>query len=140
MITFDVPGIPAPQGSKTPFGTESNPRTKPWRALVSHYAAEAMNGDYMFYSGVPLDVTIQFRFPRPKSHFRTGKNAHLLRDSAPHFKAGKPDVDKLVRAVLDGCTGIIWQDDAQVATVKAHKIFSAAPGAHVRVTEAKVRP
>jgi hypothetical protein len=35
VIRLTVIGIPAPQGSKTPWGSEANPRTRPWRATVA---------------------------------------------------------------------------------------------------------
>ncbi|MFZ1730810.1 MAG: RusA family crossover junction endodeoxyribonuclease [Bacteroidota bacterium] len=55
-----------------------------------------------------------FLLPRPKSHFRSGRNAHLLRETAPRFPTSKPDADKLSRAVLEALTGVAYKDDAQV--------------------------
>jgi Holliday junction resolvase RusA-like endonuclease len=138
MIEFVVPGIPAPQGSKTPWGSESNPATKPWRAMVAHYAHEAMEGRG-FYLADPLVVSILFTFPRPKSHFRTGKHSGVLRDDAPLWKTSKPDLDKLVRAVLDGCTGIVWRDDSQVAFLTVSKVYGDEPCAAVAVVDITVQ-
>ncbi|WP_192496526.1 RusA family crossover junction endodeoxyribonuclease, partial [Chlorobium phaeovibrioides] len=42
-----------------------------------------------------LQVAMQFRFSRPKAHFR-GKN-HELRDDAPYWHTGRPDVDNLAK-------------------------------------------
>ena len=51
----------------------------------------------------PVGVAVHFLFPRPKSHYRTGKNAHLLRAGAPDRPTTRSvgDTDKLCRAILD---------------------------------------
>lgn len=56
---------------------------------------------------------VTFHLPRPKGHYRTGANAHLLRDSAPEQPSVKPDLDKLVRSTMDGLSEAgVWHDDA----------------------------
>jgi crossover junction endodeoxyribonuclease RusA len=77
---------------------------------------------------------LRFVFPRPRSHYRTGKNQHLLRDSAPIWHATKPDVDKLCRAVFDSLSGVLIQDDSQIASLRAEKVYADpedVPGVHV---------
>jgi Holliday junction resolvase RusA-like endonuclease len=139
VITFEVIGIPAPQGSKTPWGSEANPNTRPWRAAIAAAAAEAMKGAEPLAGAVSLWV--RFVFPRPKGHYGTGKNAAKLKASAPFHVAKKPDLDKLVRAVCDGMSGIVFRDDSQVAILSAAKFFGAIgtpwlePGVAVKATE-----
>jgi len=70
---------------------------------------------------------------RPKGHYRTGRNSHLLRDSAPLYPAGVPDLDKLCRAVLDGLTmGGAWKDDSQVINLHAVKKYGV-PGCRIEI-------
>lgn len=131
-VSFTVPGIPAPQGSKSPYGGESNPNTKPWRATVTWHAQQARNGHGVITA--PVGLSAVFTFPRPKSHYRTGKWAAELRPDAPKFKASKPDIDKLLRALCDGITDSgLWRDDAQVATVVATKTYMGDPGVFVEI-------
>ena len=124
-VVIEVRGIPAPQGSKVRnrYGAvyESSRAVKPWR--------EAIRAEVQQQMPAPLAgaVTcwIAFYMARPKGHYRTGRNAHLLRDGAPARPAGKPDVDKLARAVLDGLTdGGAWKDDGQVVTLTALKVYA----------------
>lgn len=126
MITFAVRGIPAPQGSKRAIINrythrvaliESSERVKPWRADIRAAAEEAM-GARSAIEG-PVTLSLSFLMPRPKGHFGTGKNAGRLRDQAPAWPVGKPDLDKLVRAVLDGLKGIVYVDDSQVVQMFA---------------------
>jgi Holliday junction resolvase RusA-like endonuclease len=109
-IRFTVIGLPAPQGSKTPWGSEANPRTRPWRAAVAEKAAQAVD---VPLTG-PVSVIAEFYFPRPKSHYG-GKNANVLKASAPVFVEKKPDADKLARAIGDSLSGVVVRDDAQIA-------------------------
>lgn len=118
-ITITVHGLPAPQGSKRHVGrgvmVESSKKVKPWRQDVKHAAlaiTEALT-DWTVLDG-PLAVAMTFTFDRPKGHYRTGRNAHLLREAAPTRPAGMPDLSKLVRSTEDALTGVVWKDDARV--------------------------
>jgi Holliday junction resolvase RusA-like endonuclease len=124
VITITIAGVPAPQGSKvrTRWGVrEDNPATKPWRMAVAWEATAAMQGAHPL-SG-PLELSALFYFPRPKSHYRTGKHADELKDTAPDYCATKPDADKLLRAIGDALTGIVCRDDAQFVRVTARKLY-----------------
>lgn len=135
-----VPGRPAPQGSKRHVGNgimiESSKAVKPWRQDVREQLLNTHTGAPL---GGPLYVDLLFLLPRPKGHYRTGRNAHLLRDTAPRLPAGKPDIDKLARAVLDaiGSAGT-WGDDAQVTHLSAAKRYadgSQVPGVWIEIEE-----
>ncbi len=121
VIPIVVYGIPAPQGSKAPYGGESNPRTKPWRAAVTAEAAAEMEGRAPLDG--PVKVRAEFYFPRPKSHYGTGKNAVHVKDAAPDFHSVKPDGDKLARAIGDALTGIVFRDDSQIAVWRIVKRY-----------------
>ena len=137
MIEIIVRGIPAPQGSKRHVGggrmIESSKAVGPWREAVrgetQRVASEPVAG--------PVAVRISFMLPRPDGHWRTGRNAHLLRAGAPVHPAGTPDLDKLCRAVLDGLTeGGCWKDDGQVVSLVASKIYApGSPGCEIRISE-----
>ena len=132
VVAFTVHGVPAPQGSKNPWGGEANPRTRPWRAAVSAAAAEEMGEEGVLLG--PVEVRVTFRFPRPKAHYRTGKNADLLRDTAPTFHTSYPDLDKLQRAIGDSLTGVVLRDDKQIARWVVAKEYGDQALAHVYVS------
>jgi Holliday junction resolvase RusA-like endonuclease len=148
-LSFRVNGRPAPQGSKRYLGrpggkgivVESSKKVEPWRADVRAAAEKAVADlfddldEAVFAKGVPVAVQIAFGLPRPKSHYGTGRNADKLKDNAPAYPTGKPDLDKLERAVLDALTGVVWADDSQVAHLSTSKIYDPTPGAVVYVTE-----
>lgn len=43
----------------------------------------------------------------------------------------KPDLDKLIRAVLDALTGIAYTDDSQVVRILAQKSYGSVEGVRV---------
>lgn len=81
----------------------------------------------------PLALDIVFVLKRPKGHFRTGRNAHLLRDSAPAAPTSKPDALKLARAVEDAISTVVWNDDAQIVDGRQRKVFGTPERAEVRI-------
>ncbi len=134
-LDFWVHGVPAPQGSKKHVGrgvmVESSAKVKPWREAVKWAALEAigtMPTDGSRFAISPLRVEVMFVLPRPRGHYRTGKNAHLLRDAAPRRPAAKPDIDKLIRSTFDAMSDArVWRDDSLVVTVLALKVYET-PG------------
>lgn len=132
-ISFRCNGVPQTKGSakafmrpgmKFPVVTNDNAKCKPWQAGVTQAAADTFTGEP--WRG-PVMLTLVFYMPRPKGHYRTGKNAELLRESAPVHHAVKPDLDKLLRAVKDGLKGVVYLDDAQVVWVNARKEYASVP-------------
>lgn len=54
----------------------------------------------------PLQVDLQFWFPRPGT-------PHKKKPNPPLWHTKKPDRDNLDKAVLDCLTGLLWHDDNQ---------------------------
>lgn len=149
-LKIDVYGRPAPQGSKRHVGrgvmVESSRHVKPWRACVQAAAMEALNLERRegFPLAGPLVVSMVFTVARPKGHYRTGRNAHLLREAAPERPAVIPDLSKLLRSTEDALTDAgVWRDDALVVEYeRAAKVYANedpealfAPGARITVRE-----
>lgn len=132
-LIFFVPGIPKPGGSKRVFHnkrtgkamvTDACKTNKDWRAVVANTALYAMSDNkFDKFESEPLHLSVVFFMPRPKGHYRTGKNAHLLRQSAPAYPTTKPDATKLLRALEDALTGILWRDDAQIVLQMVSKKY-----------------
>lgn len=134
MTSFFVPGIPQPGGSKRGFVvngraviTEDAKKSKPWRAVVALAARDAMAGAPPM--DAPLRLVVVFVLPRPKGHF--GRRGLL--PSARPWPSTKPDTTKLLRALEDACTGIVWRDDTQVVQQLAWKVYGPIPGAAVSI-------
>lgn len=138
-VNFAVYGVPQPKGSTRAFVrkgraivTADNPRGRPWAALVADAARQVLGPDHRgpgaatlpFPAGVAVVVGLRFILPRPRSLPKRVR-----------FQTHRPDLDKLVRAVLDPLTGLLWADDGQVVDVSASKHFGLVPGLYVFVTD-----
>ncbi len=131
-VPAEGPWEPAPQGSKKSVGRgrmiESSKYLKPWREKVIEAAervlAEQCEG--IVFDG-SLSVNLRFRMHRGKS----------VRRPLPCVA---PDLDKLVRGVLDGLTqGGLIADDARVTSLTADKSYATPEsGQGVSVTVYKV--
>ena len=120
-----VYGVAQPQGSARlvpvrgyarPFITTDNKKLRPWRQEVAQTALAVMRetGTARLRRDVPVEICVRFLFEKPKS----------VRKSA-HWKTTNPDVDKLLRAVLDALTGIAYEDDAHVCESSLVKAFGS---------------
>lgn len=122
MTFVRVMGLPQQQGSKNPWGGEANKKLAPWRGHVTQTVGEAW-GDQPLLTG-PVKLCVIFCFPRPGSHYGTGRNAGVLKASAPEYKTSAPDLDKLQRAIGDALTGIVFIDDSKVVVWEATKRYA----------------
>jgi Holliday junction resolvase RusA-like endonuclease len=90
---------------------DANKKAKPWQRDVAAAASVQYDGPLLLG---PLRVELIFYRPRLKGHFGSGRNAEVLKDSAPAYPTSRPDALKLARGVEDALTGIVWRDDAQI--------------------------
>ena len=133
-VELFVPGQPIAQGSKRHVGNgviiESNHGPlKLWRNRVALSAGELIRG-HTWQFDRPIAVDLTFVFPRLK-------NAPKHKPTKP--KTSAPDIDKLIRAVFDALTSVLFNDDAQVVDVFARKRYAEIgepAGVHILVTTA----
>jgi Holliday junction resolvase RusA-like endonuclease len=121
-----VHGIPKaqPRPRMTRTGHTYNPDTaKAWK--------EAIQAVFLPIRKEPIDdavyIIVYFYMPRPKGMKKQDA-------TAPHTK--KPDIDNLLKAVMDALTDIkIWRDDSLVYFIQAHKWYAGdMPGAHISIS------
>lgn len=119
-----IPGKPEPQGSKKGFIinnkvvlVESATGLKAWRQKV--YNAFSHNPHGVVFDK-PIYVAMTFSLVQAKSNKKPKPTQ-------------KPDIDKLVRAVLDGMTGSAFGDDSQVTKLIVTKKWGMYPGVGVTI-------
>jgi Holliday junction resolvase RusA-like endonuclease len=134
-IVISVYGLPKTAGSKRVFlvgkaggpqrpivTDDSGAKGRDWRATIQHAIAAVYHEPPL--TG-PLELTCAFTVPRPRGHIgRRGS----VRPSAPGYPTTRPDLTKLLRAVEDAATGLLWADDAQVVSQMVSKCYGARPG------------
>lgn len=140
MIDLFVEGNPKPQsrprvsvrgGRGVAYNADSKDMQAWKKALddaLSEIPAQGLDG--------PMHVELAFRLPRPKSHYRTGKFSHLLKDSAPGDHQSRCDIDNITKVVLDKITRSgYWVDDSSVVFLSARKrwAYCESSGCEIRV-------
>jgi crossover junction endodeoxyribonuclease RusA len=120
-VTCFVAGRPRSKGSTVSFVgaggrviTKADSKSLPaWCASIGWTMKAAMQQAHVRCAlpGVPVWLRLLYYFPGA--------------DAQPHI--GKPDLDKLQRAVFDALTGVLYDDDSQVQAVTAEKWTCAPP-------------
>jgi len=136
-IAFTVLGEPSPEGSTRAFYIPKLNRTvtthqnqaslEAWRNRVATEAQRTLEGrEWTSDTSSAYALEVDFVLPRPPSvpaHRRVHPTV-------------KPDIDKLVRAINDALTRILFPDDCQVISVNMTKCYEGErrPGAYIRVS------
>jgi Holliday junction resolvase RusA-like endonuclease len=123
-------GDPAPQGSKRVFNGRvveaAGQKLKIWRKAIAAACQNLVTEEHSLLLG-PVRVEVEFYLPRPAS-------VTVKKRALPIVP---PDVDKLLRGLLDGIgqSEVIWGDDSQVVQVEAIKLYAddTEPGATVTI-------
>ena len=100
---------------------DANPKAKDWKTDIQAFAQSVYKGPLL---SMPLLLRLVFWMPRPKWHFRTGKNAGQLKGDSPTVPRGKPDLLKLASGDEDALTNILWLDDAQITEEQLSKRYA----------------
>lgn len=150
-IEFRVLGTPGAQGSKKAFAirkggvltgkvamSENSKKVAPWRSDVKQAAEDATGTDWVPWD-CACEVSAQFVFKRPKSHYGTGRNANVLKSWAPKYVTvvSLGDLDKLLRSTGDALTASgLFRDDCLIARYKdVEKIYGDKEGATLIITK-----
>lgn len=138
MLTHEIraviPGTPAPKGSLKCIGgkgrghqlIEDNARTKPWREKLARLLRRSWPTDQHAEPKQPIGAEITISIDRTPSHRGTGRNAHVLKASAPSYPTGHNtgDVDKHARLTLDALQDAgILPDDCIVVDLHIRKAY-----------------
>lgn len=119
MKIIRIPGIPdvkmRPRSTKN--GRMYDPNAQAKEASIQK---AAISGDQGVYQG-PLFVSFEFVFPRPKSHYGTGKNAAKLKGTAPEYCCNNKDIDNMEKFYADSFNCIAYADDCQIVESTAKK-------------------
>ena len=100
----------------------------------SDFLAKAMQFRPEVPFDVPIFVTLNFNFSRPKNHYGTGKNSNKLKDSSPFWHTSTPDLDNLEKFVFDALNGVFWKDDKICAKKESGKQYvDTTPGIYIKI-------
>lgn len=108
-------------------------KTKAFEKLVANYYQTAAGG-HKYEAGIPLAVTVTFGMKIPISLTKKART-EILEGKRQHTV--KPDLDNLVKAILDALNGIAWHDDAQIVELHIAKKYVQSPHIFISLHEYK---
>lgn len=116
--TFSIEGIPVPQPrarlARSGSVYSNSKRVSVWKDRIK-FVYEQSEGP--FFSD-PVCLQCNFYFDRPQD-----KKKHKSLSRYPMIRT--PDIDNLLKAVMDGLNGYAWKDDRLVFKVEAAKYHCA---------------
>lgn len=130
-IGFVIPGPLQAWERTARVGRKSiTPRkTRIAEAQVGWLARQAMGTDGPVLER-PVRLTVEVEMQQP---LRLTKLERAAIDAGTKLPTKTPDIDNLLKTVLDGLNGVAFRDDAQVCEVRASKRYAPAPRTWVRV-------
>jgi len=120
-VKFTVPGDPVAKGrprvvTNANGDTRTYTPTKTVNAEARILQAWADAGQPQIAGDVPIVIWVYFYLRKPKSAPK--KRVY------PHYK---PDLDNLLKLVLDALTGWMWVDDKQIVNIATYKRYDVNP-------------
>ncbi|MBR6337376.1 MAG: RusA family crossover junction endodeoxyribonuclease [Ruminococcus sp.] len=119
-ITFTVPG--KPEGKQRPRGTKSGRHYTPKKTVEYEKKVKAcyvIQGGKHFEGAVFVGVTAYVAIPKS-----TTKKQRALIEAGKKLPEKKPDVDNILKIVLDALNGVAYDDDKQVTSSFPRKRYA----------------
>lgn len=145
LVSFSVPGepvakgrarsMPVMRGGKPVIGAGGRPivahhtpdKTQRYENLVKLAAEQAMCGRLPAEGALRLTVHAVFTIPSSWSQRKQ-------RAAVGAYVKKRPDLDNVVKAIKDGCNGVVWRDDCQVADLGgSRKVYGERPRVDIQV-------
>lgn len=125
-LTFEVPG--EPRGKGRPRFTKdghayTDSETRAYEKKIMAYYRQSLR-DYRWPDNAYICVDVTAVYPIPKS---ATKAALASIQAGRILPKRKPDIDNVLKVVLDSLNGFAYKDDSQVVMVSGRKVYGHEP-------------
>lgn len=132
-----IPGEPCAQG-RPRFSTAGGfdraydpAKSRNYKAYVKAVCADAAEKQgWLFNTDLPLEVELIAGLSIPSSKSKKWKQAAAEGVEKP---TKKPDVDNLIKIIMDALSGVIYKDDKQIIKMSVEKRYAEQPGVTLEV-------
>jgi Holliday junction resolvase RusA-like endonuclease len=101
------------------------PKTKSAEEEISYLLKVALLRTGNKITNKPVFVKLIFQYPYPRGKTQKDKL----------YKTTRPDLDNLIKLVMDSMNELIFYDDNQVVRLESEKIYSDKQGIDIKVRE-----
>lgn len=124
MKELYIETVPIPKGRPRFYGGHAvtPEKTRKYEKLIRD------SWTHGIVEGKSIMIDMEFRIPIPQSY--SNKKKKEL-EWTPHTK--KPDLDNLVKAVLDALNGVAYTDDSLISDINASKSYAEKPGVYIMI-------
>ena len=131
-VEFEIPGPPIrferPRWDSARRITFNSTVYTDGKKRIKHYAKMNAVPEMVMH---PCELMAVFHMGMPAKSWPEKKKIAAM-EGRSHFDK-TPDVDNLIKAVMDGCNKILWSDDAKVVRIDARKQYGFPARTEVQV-------
>ncbi len=132
-VVLFVPGEPRGKGrprfNRATGRAYTDAETRAYEQKIVAYYREAV-GAFRFPDSDFLSVRVSACLPIPKGASKATAGAMI---SGKILPARKPDVDNVLKVVLDALNGVAYKDDARCVDLSASKRYAPNPGVFIYI-------
>lgn len=139
-ITIHYVGKVQPQGRprhrviKTKDGrvfshTYEDAKSRDFKSVLHLLAQEQMGQQELFEGALSLELCVSKPIPKSMT-----KRDRKLVEEGRLLPTTKPDVDNILKAVMDAMNKVVYKDDSQIAVVSVSKQYAEKEGVDIRIT------
>jgi Holliday junction resolvase RusA-like endonuclease len=132
-LTCKIIGVPRAQArcfatttassKKVCLINQSKEYCESFRNAVLHAIAASQKEPFNFNLSHPVKIKVRFFFSRPRSHYRQVNKKWVLAENCPTYVTKIPDIDNLLKLLLDALQGVCYSNDMTVAHIDSAKLF-----------------
>lgn len=119
--------VPKMRGGRVQTYTkdDSGEKGKSWRAAIHDVVGELYQAAELV--DAPMALELRVVRARKKGHYGSGRNAGVLKESAPAHPATRPDLTKQLRAFEDALAKVVIREDSRIVAIHTEKVWGDAP-------------
>jgi len=129
-LCIELLGEAVPQGRPRITTINGYPRaydpeaSRTYKATLALLASQAMREQKLEITTDAVKLTVVVLHAIPKS---MSKKKRIQAIDGSLRPTTKPDLDNIVKAVMDAFKAVVWRDDSQVVDIRALKFYADAP-------------
>jgi Holliday junction resolvase RusA-like endonuclease len=137
-LTFTILGIPTAKQSMKFTRNGFSYQTKEVKLAADNMRAQIIQQLPAGFKPLTEPVNINYYFAFPFTSDISKKQRNLISCGEIHYKAKKPDIDNLQKAVNDALNGVVISDDSLICEVHASKCYSETPRTEILIGSCKM--
>jgi Holliday junction resolvase RusA-like endonuclease len=131
VVTFEVDGRPVPwarAGRKHGQGSFTPKKVRAYQRRVQAAGIDALDGRTLLEGALLVDLTFYVEIPVSYPLWKKQAAANGLL-----YPSKLPDIDNLIKGILDALNDKVWKDDKQVVRMDPKKLYSTRPRLEVAI-------